>query len=218
MSQFLIHFFSKYRVANNGLPATFAIHRALKSELNIENRIGATFGKVYCGVVGGVRRHEFAVMGAPVNLAARLMSHKVNKGILVDESVRVQADARFAFRSLPPVRAKGYEKPVPILEPLHAVATSKKKKPSFPFIGRTDERRAITSISAAILEEPVKQSSSMVFLMGESGMGKSALALAAIEEIRESSEEGTTVIQARSTSTETEQRIPLRCVVLFVYG
>jgi hypothetical protein len=49
-------------VANNALPATFAIHRALKTELNVECRIGATFGKVYCGVVGGVRRHEFAGM------------------------------------------------------------------------------------------------------------------------------------------------------------
>ena len=48
------------------LPATFAIQRALQDELNVESRIGATFGKVYCGVVGGVRRHEFAAMGAPV--------------------------------------------------------------------------------------------------------------------------------------------------------
>jgi hypothetical protein len=56
-----------YRVENNCLPATFAIHRALKTELNVDNRIGATFGKVYCGIVGGVRRHEFACMGAPVS-------------------------------------------------------------------------------------------------------------------------------------------------------
>ena len=53
----------------------------MKQELNVDNRVGATFGKVYCGVVGGLRRHEFAVMGAPVNLAARLMGSKVNKGI-----------------------------------------------------------------------------------------------------------------------------------------
>lgn len=47
-------------VANNALPATFAIHNALKNELKVETRIGATFGKVYCGTVGGLRRHEFA--------------------------------------------------------------------------------------------------------------------------------------------------------------
>lgn len=64
-----------YRVENNCLPATFAIHRALKTELNVDNRIGATFGKVYCGIVGGVRRHEFACMGAPVS---RPLSHSPN--------------------------------------------------------------------------------------------------------------------------------------------
>ena len=57
-----------YRIENNCLPATFAIHSALTNELKVENRIGATFGKVYCGIVGGVRRHEFACMGAPVSI------------------------------------------------------------------------------------------------------------------------------------------------------
>lgn len=50
------------RVPKNALPATMALHLALKEELNMDNRIGATYGKVYCGVVGGVNRHEFAVM------------------------------------------------------------------------------------------------------------------------------------------------------------
>lgn len=56
-------------VANNALPAAFAINRCLRDELSVDNRIGCTFGKVYCGVVGGIRRHEFSVLGAPINLA-----------------------------------------------------------------------------------------------------------------------------------------------------
>lgn len=144
------------------MPAIFAIHRALKSELKVENRIGATFGKVYCGVVGGVRRHEFAVMGAPVNLAARLMSSKVNKGILVDEAVKEQADARFSFNSLPPVHAKGYDKPVPILEPYEVASSSKKKKSSVPFIGRQIEKETISNIASAILKNPERTQSTMV--------------------------------------------------------
>jgi chromosomal replication initiation ATPase DnaA len=192
------------------LPATFAIHRALKTELNVENRIGATFGKVYCGIVGGVRRHEFAVMGAPVNLAARLMSSKENNGILVDEAVRAQAGNRFAFRSLPPVKAKGYDKPVPILEPLNSVE-KRKKKSSVAFVGRNAEKFAITSIAERILETPFQAQSAMVFLMGELGMGKSALALSVMEDIKKLAEDKHSVIAtARSTSTETEQRIPLR--------
>lgn len=199
-------------VSNNGLPAVFAIHHALKNECKVENRIGATFGKVYCGVVGGVRRHEFAVMGAPVNLAARLMASKVNNGILVDEAVQSQdTDGRYEFKSLPPVKAKGYSKPVPILEPKEARSAARKKKSSFPFTGRTEEKKAIISAARTILDNPIESNSSMVFLMGESGMGKTALALSVMDDIRKLGvEEEKTIVAARSTSTETEQKIPLR--------
>lgn len=203
-------------ISNNGLPAIFSIHRALRSELKVESRVGATFGKVYCGVVGGVRRHEFAVMGAPVNLAARLMSSKVNRGILVDEAVREQADARYAFSSLPPVQAKGYDKPVPILEPVEAAAVSKKKKSSVPLIGRKLEKETIKNVATAIMSNSEFSQSTMVFLMGESGMGKTALAVSVADEIKASSEisdMAKTVVCARSTSNETEQRIPLRYVI-----
>jgi hypothetical protein len=199
-------------VANNALPATFAIHRALKNELHVDNRIGATYGKVYCGVVGGVRRHEFAVMGAPVNLAARLMTSTVNSGILVDEAVGQQAGNRFSFKTLPPVQAKGYDKPVPILEPIGATVV-KKRKTSYPFTGRSEEKRTIASLAHAMLENQTDSLNSMVLLIGESGVGKSALATAVVEDIRKenSASEGKKIIvEARSTSDETQQRIPLR--------
>ena len=49
------------RVAERALPATIALHNALQSQLGVDNRIGATFGEVYCGAVGGVKRHgEYA--------------------------------------------------------------------------------------------------------------------------------------------------------------
>ncbi|CAB9510670.1 cyclase type 10 [Seminavis robusta] len=197
-------------VANNGLPATFAIHRSLKSELQVDNRVGATFGKVYCGVVGGVRRHEFAVMGAAVNLAARLMAAKMNKGILVDEQVRAQAGSRFDFKNLPSIKAKGYDNPVAVFEPDLMAAASKKKKSSVPFVGRREERNEIAAIAQEIIEEPDPTRSSMVFLMGECGMGKSALGISILEEVKKAwAKSGRKVIAARSTTTETEQRIPL---------
>lgn len=188
----------------------------MKTELKVESRIGATFGKVYCGVVGGVRRHEFAVMGAAVNLAARLMSSKVNRGILVDEAVRDQADtARYGFSSLPPVEAKGYDKPVQILEPYVATAAGKQRKSRVPLVGRTIEKETILSIARDILNNPLNSQSTMVYLMGESGMGKSALGSSVIDDMKKNFavDEGytnKTIVSARSTSTETEQRIPLR--------
>jgi Adenylate and Guanylate cyclase catalytic domain len=207
------------RVANNGLPATFAIHRSLKSELQVDSRIGVTFGKVYCGVVGGVRRHEFAVMGAAVNLAARLMAAKMNKGILVDEAVRSQAGSRFEFKNLPSINAKGYDHPVSVFEPDLAAITSKKKKSSVPFVGRREERNEIAAIAQEIIEEPDPTRSSMVFLMGECGMGKSALGISILDEVKKAwAKSGRKVIAARSTTTETEQRIPLRYACLHDEG
>ena len=199
-------------VENNCLPATFAIHRALKSELNVDNRIGATFGKVYCGVVGGVRRHEFACMGAPVNLAARLMSSRVNEGILVDEAVSEQCREGYTFESLPPVKAKGYAKPVPIFVPIpESASKAKKKKSTIAFIGRRVEKRAILSVAQGLLEEEDISQSSICFLSGESGSGKSRLAVNVLEELKKKgTDEKKTIITARSSSTETEQRIPLR--------
>lgn len=199
-------------VENNCLPATFAIHRALKHELKVDNRIGATFGKVYCGVVGGVRRHEFACMGAPVNLAARLMGSKENHGILVDEAVGEQCREGYTFKRLPPVKAKGYAKPVPILEPIPECASkSNKKKSTVAFIGRKIEKRAILSVANALLEDPEISQSSICFLSGESGSGKSRLAGNVLEVLKKKSiEEEKTIITAKSSSTETEQRIPLR--------
>jgi hypothetical protein len=197
-------------VANNALPATFDIRKALKHELGIETRIGATFGTVYCGVVGGVRRHEFAVMGAAVNLAARLMESKMNKGILVDEAVKAQADARFAFRTLPPVSAKGYDKPVAISEPLHAISSNKKKTPSASFTGRQEEKNEIFGIAKEILDAPTAVHSSVINLIGEAGMGKTALGVAVVDEIKlECLKRRKKVVATISTSTESEQRIPL---------
>ena len=197
-------------VQNNCLPATFAIHRALKHELKVDNRIGATFGKVYCGVVGGVRRHEFACMGAPVNLAARLMGSKENQGILVDEAVGEQCREGYTFKRLPPVKAKGYEKPVPILEPIPDSATkSKKKKSTLAFTGRKVEQRAILSVAQALPEEPERSQSAICFVSGESGSGKSRLVGNVLEELKKNKEKKI-IITARSSSTETEQRIPLR--------
>lgn len=140
----------------------------------------------------------------------------MNNGILVDEAVREQCRGRYAFKSLPPVKAKGYDRPVPILEPIADTGNAiKKKKSPITFIGRKVEKRAIMSVARGILEEPETSQSSMIFLTGESGIGKSALALNITEQMKKKSvDENNTIVTARSTSTETEQRIPLRYALL----
>lgn len=203
-------------VANNALPASFAIHKALQGR-GIDCRIGATFGKVYCGVVGGVRRHEYSVMGAPVNLAARLMECRNNKGILVDENVRNQAIGRFAFRSLQPIEAKGYDRPVAVLEPVHAIQVRSVRTSAF--IGRQSEKGVLLGIANEILDNPFKPQASVVTLIGETSIGKSALGNSVMNEIKAIClRRKRHLVSLRSISTEDQQRIPLSAFRKVVLG
>lgn len=168
-------------VAENALPATLVIHNALQTELNVFNRIGATVGNAYCGVVGGIKRHEYAVLGPSVNLAARLMSSPQNPGILVSEVVRARAGKLFAFDALPPVTAKGYENPVPIFEPLSSLERRWGRNTS-EFVGRTKEVNTILEVAKDTLK-PMSPSR-FVFLSADSGTGKTTLVVHVIEHLR----------------------------------
>ena len=50
-------------LTKHALPATHAIYNLLIDDVGVKSKIGATFGRAYCGVVGGWKRHEFAVLG-----------------------------------------------------------------------------------------------------------------------------------------------------------
>ncbi len=74
-------------VMQRALPFSLSIHKALEEDLGIKSSVGSTLGKVYCGVVSGLKHHEFAVLSPSVNLAARLMACDKNPGVLVDKTV-----------------------------------------------------------------------------------------------------------------------------------
>ena len=135
----------------------------------MESRIGATVGTTYCGVVGGVMRHEYAVLGPSVNLAARLMACKGNRGILVDENVRSLASDKFGFEALSPVVAKGYIDPVPIYEPLNPLERCW-SRPKINFVGRCEEMAKLIDVARTMALAP--SPTRMVVFTGESGMGK----------------------------------------------
>ena len=88
-----------------------------------------TVGGAFCGRVGGETRCEYGVMGPSVNLAARLMcmctTTETTTGVGVDvlcndevanEMKRTEGFS-YAFHALPPIRVKGYSKPVTIYQP-----------------------------------------------------------------------------------------------------
>jgi class 3 adenylate cyclase len=193
-------------VSQRALPATIAIHHALKMELGIDSKVGATIGEAYCGVVGGVKRHEYAVLGPSVNLAARLMASSMNPGILVDNHVRMMANRSYGFNALPPVVAKGYSDPVPTFEPLSTLERNWGKiLPNFA--GRKEEIQKIMKISTDMLRP--RTPCRFVAVESKSGMGKSSMVAHALEHVKRTitpNKYGLTVI--KNVSKESDTLVP----------
>jgi class 3 adenylate cyclase len=193
-------------VAQRALPFSLSIHSALERDLGVKSTVGATLGRVYCGVVGGLERHEFAVLGPSVNLAARLMASDKNPGILVDKTVRLLTNKIF-FKPLPAVTAKGYEEPVPIFEPLKQVVSPERAKKNF--CGRAGELKQIVRNAKEIIFH--NSISKLLLITAMSGSGKSSLMDQATELIRAmATEMHRRVIVTRNISNEGDTIIPFR--------
>jgi hypothetical protein len=196
-------------VQERGLPCISNIRTLIKTELELNCRIGATFGKAYCGIVGASDRFEYSILGAPVNLAARLMASTQNPGILVDEAVMLKA-AHHPFESLEPVTAKGYDKPVKIFKPRESIRKSWKGLSSH-FIGRNHEMGIVANSAKTILK--TKRHSEMLFFTGPYGSGKSLLLSHAINRVeRACSMSLKTFYASKHVFCEEDSFKPFRCV------
>ncbi|GMH59791.1 hypothetical protein TrRE_jg3657 [Triparma retinervis] len=183
----------------------------LFGELGLRIRIGITFGHVYCGIVGSPTRHEFAVMGSTVNLAARLMCSKCddNKAvnIVIDEAtVDNSIKSNLQFEPLEPITAKGFSEKVKIFtivtstrKPARRASTTIFTGASFSvaegevvnnFVGRSKELYDI-------LEAKEEEKARFLTLVGEGGIGKSTLALKVVEEMKDRCEEKILVLSGQ---------------------
>eukprot|EP00002_Diphylleia_rotans_P035501 TRINITY_DN7759_c0_g1_i6.p1 TRINITY_DN7759_c0_g1~~TRINITY_DN7759_c0_g1_i6.p1 ORF type:complete len:1558 (-),score=220.96 TRINITY_DN7759_c0_g1_i6:91-4764(-) len=73
--------------------------------LGLDNSIGCSYGKVFCGDVGLSLRREFALVGDFVNIAAHLMSNK--KGLLCHSSIYDMTTKYFDYEKVYGVKIKG---------------------------------------------------------------------------------------------------------------
>eukprot|EP01033_Poteriospumella_lacustris_P003339 gene3339-2467_t len=101
--------------AANAMEAADAIVRGLQG-IQLPSAIGITTGKVYCGLVGSYRRHEYAIMGPSVNLSARLMGKAAYGTILCDQET-MDRDRSHDYRRVGEIQAKGYAYPVATYRP-----------------------------------------------------------------------------------------------------
>ena len=178
-AHYLIYFFH-IRIEDHAMPFAASIQSVLKSELDVECKMGATYGNAYCGIVGGLERHEFSVLGPAVNLAARLMGNPENRGFLIEDGVRRETHG-WKFHAREPVAAKGYASLVPIFEPvMHQ--RSPWTRPRGGFVGREEEIESILEFSDDIVSSGCS-AARMILISGASGFGKTSLLAESVHRI-----------------------------------
>jgi class 3 adenylate cyclase/tetratricopeptide (TPR) repeat protein len=163
-----------------GVQAALAMREALAA-LGRRVAIGVTTGRAFCGTVGGPRRREYTMLGAVVNLAARLMQ-EVGDGVLCDQATATAARAALAFEALAPVRVKGRADPVAVYRPGRpATGPGRGRGPEplsrVPLVGRDEERARLAGALGRLLGDGAGQTGGVQVLVleGEAGAGKSRL-------------------------------------------
>jgi len=83
------------------------------AESRLEFRVGIHTGRVIAGDLGSVRRSDYTVLGAAVNVAARLQMEVARPGqIILTEDVRKLLGDRYEVLSVTPVDLTGIARPI----------------------------------------------------------------------------------------------------------
>ncbi|HEU5452304.1 MAG TPA: adenylate/guanylate cyclase domain-containing protein [Terriglobales bacterium] len=124
---------SKRDDAVRAVRAAVAIEQ-LMAELNRDARergwpklgvgIGVNTGIVTAGNIGSPRRLDYTVIGDPVNVAFRLMSHALPAQVLVSADTAAELGSAFTLAALKPLLVKGKSEPLRVF----SVEWKKKKK------------------------------------------------------------------------------------------
>jgi adenylate cyclase len=100
----------------------FNAERVAAGKHGFEIGIGINTGKVVAGYLGSSKAMQYTVIGAPVNLAARLCSQAKGMQIVISEATWLRVRDYFEVRELEPVKPKGIAQPVRIFEVLREKA------------------------------------------------------------------------------------------------
>ncbi len=135
-------------------------------------RVGVAQGQVFAGACGSAARRCYAVMGEPVNLAARLMMLAGGGESLVEERV-VRGAVRHQFGPIRSQPVKGRDAPLQVA--MLRGATTQGEATSLigrgVLLGRDGERRQLLDLLASVAEgHPAA-----AIVEGDAGIGKSRL-------------------------------------------
>ncbi len=142
--------------------------------------VGITVGTLFVGSVGCAIRRVYTVQGAEMNLAAHLMEAAAPDAILISGRIRNEVAAQYTFSSVFRLAVKGHTEPVPVARVSTTVQRYGRLNDSVrqrylpeavPLIGRHAERAVLKQA----IEQAIAGQVQIIFVEGESGIGKSSL-------------------------------------------
>jgi class 3 adenylate cyclase/tetratricopeptide (TPR) repeat protein len=157
---------------NRSLECLLAIRDAvshLQAKRSLRFRSGVTSGVAYTGIIGGVERCQYAIVGTQVNLAARLALAANWGEIIVDKHVLHAKN--FEFESIGNVTYKGFAEEIPTFK---LIKKKIEEKPFFSgaMVGRDAELATLVESATATLGGAT---GGVAYVWGEAGIGKSRL-------------------------------------------
>ena len=152
----------------------------------LQAHVGLAAGEA---IVGGMTGAPHNVIGASVNLAARVTGAAQPGEVLVSDSLARQLSTQFRLEDRGSFAAKGFSEPVHVWR---LVAEAKDGRPAYPFVGRKAE---LNQIEVILSRSVASRAGVLMHIRGEPGIGKSRLAERAVEVAREA---GFTSIIARA--------------------
>ncbi|HWQ15715.1 MAG TPA: tetratricopeptide repeat protein, partial [Roseiflexaceae bacterium] len=146
--------------------------------ITLRQRVGIAGGSVFAGIVGAPERHEYAVIGQPVHLAARLLLGADDNETLLSEDIYRAVSHLVAAQERPPVTIEGGVRPSPVfraIQPRFEIAQSARRlSRGAPLIGRTGELGQALETAQQALRPG--EGGRVLALVGQPGIGKTRLA------------------------------------------
>ena len=173
--------------------AALAIRDWARDQDGLQVRIGVATGEALVRLAARPLAGEGMVAGDVMNVVSRIQAAAAANGVLADEGTYRATKHAIEYGKLEPIDAKGKPAPLPVWQPLDALArfgVDVAHRPRGPLVGRD---RELDVFRGALERAEAESTPQLVTLVGVPGIGKSRL----VYELRESLEADPALVRWR---------------------